>query len=161
MGEELAALACLCREQSKIQDDAGHVIVAAMLRGIADKFDTPHPKPLQAIKDGHELMGWLPTDVNSASENNYIVEETIFRLPVLDWRAKSGLLAGVRALHGRPPETRRIAVHALEMHNLGESWTEIERRFFPDHENSQNPGEKIRREVQHLKTILRKHSIHS
>jgi hypothetical protein len=159
MWDEWAACGRLYRQQARREDRAGHVIVGAILRGIADKLTQPNPHPLQALNESRELMAWIPSDASSAKDSQYWAVETVTRLPVLDPSTKRSLIGKVLSKAGRPPDTRGVAAHAMEMHATGKSWSHIEKYFLPHRKNVTNPGASIRREVQLLKSLLKRHGI--
>jgi hypothetical protein len=159
--DEWAAVARLCRQRARTEDRGGHIIVAAILGGVADKLTQPNPRPLQALNEARELLAWLPSDSDpsSAEESQYWAVEDVTRLPVLDPSTKRSLIGEVLSKRGRPPDTRGIAAYALEMHILGKSWSQIERKLLPHRRDASNPGASIRREVQFLRVIFRRQGI--
>jgi hypothetical protein len=159
MWKDWAAFARLCRMRAQTEHHAGHVIVAAILRGIAKKITRPGAHPFQALEEARELMGWIPSDPSSTKDSQYWAVETVTRLPVLDPSTKRSLIGEVLSKRGRPPDTRGIAAYALEMHILGKSWSQIERKLLPHRRDASNPGASIRREVQLLRAIFRRQGI--
>ena len=159
MWNEWTAVARICRQEAKEEDRSGHSITAIILRAIADKLTQPTARPLQAIGDAHELIGWLPSPAEPIETRRVEAIKTAMRLPILDANAKYDFISQVRAKPGRPPVTRGKAARALEMHNTGISWSRIEKKLLPHRREAFNPGEDIRREVQHLKVVLKRHRI--
>jgi hypothetical protein len=133
--------------------------VSLILRGIADEIAKPNIKFVEAIRNARELIRWLPDDVVTARGRQDRASETVAHLPLLDFGAKLELLTQTLAKPGRPPQSRGVAALALEMHAAGKSWSKIENELLPNRRNVAKPGENIRREVQHLKIILKKHGI--
>ena len=47
---------------------------------------------------------------------------------------------------GRPPESRGMAIRALELQRTGLKWSEIETQLLPHRRRAQNLGQSLRRE---------------
>jgi hypothetical protein len=161
MRKEWAEVARICRQSTEAVDLQPHPIARKVLAGIADKLDTWNQAPFQAIRNAHELISWLPADIISNQERKDRATETLFRLPILEPAAKVALLRQIQSKPGRPSETRRVAVYALELHNQDKTWSEIEGELVANRKNARKRGATIRREVQRLKNVLQRHGISS
>ena len=60
---------------------------------------------------------------------------------------------------GRPAETRFAAIEALELHEQGFGWPEIEQRLVPHRRHVINSGRSIDREVELLQKTLRRYEV--
>jgi hypothetical protein len=158
MWKEWYAVARLCRRQAKVESSTGHPVVAEILRAVADKLTRPG-SPVKAVTDAGELLAWLPSPAISVRDAQAEALEEVTRFPVLDGRAKADVIEQIRTRPGRPRVSRGVAVQALELHRAGRSWSQIERELLPNRQNVKNPGEDIRRQVQHLNVVLRRHGI--
>lgn len=163
MCNEWSIVARLCRQQAKIEALAGHSVVAAIFRGVADKLTTAktsHPSAyLKATKAASELMQWVPGDAISIESSKNNAFEIIMGLPLLTASAKRGVLQQTFSKPGRPADTRRVAACAWELHSEGATWSQVAARFVRVEQNVDKPAQTIRREVQRLKTVLKQHGI--
>ena len=157
--KEWDAVARVCRQRARTEERGGHVIVAAILRGVADKLTQPNPRPLRALNEAKELLAWIPSGPSSPEESQYWAVETVTRMRALDPSTKRRLIGEMLSKPGRPSCTRRIAAHAMEMHLMGKSWSEIEKKFLAHRKNVSNPGASVRREAQLLRAVLRRQGI--
>lgn len=163
--KEWRAVARLCRRQAELESCAGHPVVAAILRAVADKL-IRSVNPFKAVSDAIELLKWIPSPAIAAQKKTPMkrqksVEawEDVSQLPILDASAKFAVFEQIRTKPGRPSNTRGVAAEGLERHEAGESWPDLERELLPDRQNAKNPGEDLRREVQLLKAVLRQHAV--
>jgi hypothetical protein len=159
MWKEWASAARLLRRRAREEVRTGHVVVAAILRGVADKLTLPSSHALQSLDEARELLAWIPNDRTPIEESQYWAVETVTNLPVLRPSAKRDLIGQVLSKAGRPSDTRRVAAYAMEMHLLGKSWSQIEKKLVSHRKNVSNSGMSVRREVQLLKTVLKRHNI--
>jgi hypothetical protein len=140
---------------------ASHPIEAAIYSRLASRF-TSLGEFQQNQAEISELAAWLPLPAQHRSktclERKAWHVQFIRRLR-LDGANESLLISSATQRPGRFPETRCVAVRALELHDTGRSWREIESSLLPHRRNARNPGRSICREVQFLKKVLARYQV--
>lgn len=158
--EEMQIVAAWCsargREPAYERDNP---VEAKILVAMAKELARAGPQLLQAVSSATKLLVWLPHGFAADQGRKLKAMESVVRLPILDSASKVDIWNEVRTKPGRRPSSRKLAVPALEMFYLGKTWAEIERVLIPDRRNASNLGKSLKREVQFLKALLRKHDI--
>lgn len=140
---------------------ACHPIEAAISCRLASRFSSLK-EFLQNETEIRELSAWLPMPQQNRRktclERKAWLVQSIRRLR-LDQANESSLISLATERPGRFPETRGVAVRALELHIAGQSWREIESSLLQHRRNARNAGRSICREVQFLKKALERYQM--
>lgn len=113
----------------------------------------------QVLDEMKQISVWLPiADVwrNASPEELKANKIVLIQGMGLDQETKEAVYKLGIYKPGRPPETRAVALAALELRMQGRGWKEIEELLLPHRRGVKNPGESIRREVQLLRKNLRR-----
>jgi hypothetical protein len=117
----------------------------------------------EALSEFRELASWLPVTERlrklSRTERKGFHIHRIRKLN-LKTGDENSLIELATQRRGRPPDGREVAVRALEMHMAGQRWAEIEPQLLSHRRNVRNPGSSIRRQVQLLKSTLKRYAVH-
>jgi hypothetical protein len=136
---------------------ANHLVEAAICARLASRFSSLE-EFVQNDAEIRELSAWLPMPAQhrrkTPLERKAWQVQFIRRLS-LDQENESLLISSGTQRPGRFPGTRSVAVRALELHDAGRSWREIESRLLPHRRNAKNAGRSICRVVQFLRKVLR------
>jgi hypothetical protein len=144
----------------------GHAVEAAILFHMAARLSAPADS-LEALartlRELNELSSWLP--IPSRHRNRRIVERKGWQISFIRGLKASPanedlLISSATQVPGRPAETRGVAVRALEWHNHGQSWKQIEESLLPHRRGAKNPGRSINREVQLLNNVLVRYHVY-
>jgi hypothetical protein len=140
---------------------AKHFVEAAIYCRLASSCSS-FEKFAQNIEEIRELSAWLPMPAQhrrkTALERKAWQVQFIRRFR-LGQTNESSLISSATRRPGRFPETRSVAVRALELHDVGRSWREIESGLLPHRRNAMNPGRSICREVQFLREVLKRYRV--
>lgn len=152
LAEELAL-------ESKRQHEQDHPIAAAILDRIAHRLLSC--KRLEEIEwslaEMVGLLRWFPSTALPRLEHK---ARLVVAVTQEDFQPETREdLLKLLQKPGRPPDTRSVAVWALELRQKGHRWAEIEKRLLPHRRQVRNPGASIRREVQLLKRALQRYGI--
>jgi hypothetical protein len=143
----------------------GNVVEAAILFHLAARLSAPGDtlEALgQTLAELDELSSWLP--IPSRHRNRRHVERkgwqiSFIRSLKVNPANEELLISSATQAPGRPAETRGVAVRALEFHNNGKSWKQIEESLLPHRRGTKNLGRSINREVQLLKNVLDRYGV--
>jgi len=116
----------------------------------------------QNLHAAGELSSWLPfaAELEGMTQEERTAWLTGLVLDAeLDRGVKQTLIETFSPKPGRPSSTRRFAVRAMELHKEDESWTPVANSLPCDWTMVNDPANSIRREVQLLAEVLRKHRV--
>ena len=143
----------------------GRVVEAAILFHMAARLSAPGDT-LEALArtlvEINELSLWLP--IPSKHRNRFLAERKGWHVHFIrslnaSPANESLLISSATQTPGRPPETRGVAVRAMESRNKGQNWKQIEERLLPHRRGAKNLGRSINREVQLLKNVLDRYGV--
>ncbi len=145
--------------ESLRQEQQGHPIVALVLRYMAERLSSASTleQVVAALDHIVELTKWLPQE-----PQDHILRKAraiaAIAAQSLDAETRDQMMNLLRK-PGRPPESRGMAIRALELQRTGLKWSEIETQLLPHRRRAQNLGQSLRREVQLLKSTLRRYRV--
>jgi hypothetical protein len=144
----------------------GCLVEASVLHHLATRLRAPRgslKELAELLAEMSDLNSWLPVPANQ--RNCILIERRAAQIRLirslrLDRENENMLISLVTQKPGRPAEVRGVAVRAMELHERGQTWEQIERLLIPHRRcGVRNPGRSINREVQFLKQTLARYSV--
>jgi hypothetical protein len=155
--EESRRAALRARNFGRLTESAIYDHIAARFSSVTNLEDFNG-----VIDEVRELASWLPIPTrhrNLSHLEKKAKRVSFIRSLKVDPENESLLICLAMTSPGRPAESRRVAVSALDMRNDGKAWAEIESTLLAHRQNVRNPGESIRNEVRLLKRALARYRV--